>query len=85
METNSSIKKIKKENIMKKINTIPMAQFVHVSAVAYLVFVILSDIMKWQQLDHTQVTLAICLIVMTTDIFEKRTKSKRNRNVAGEQ
>ena len=37
METNSSIKKIKKENIMKKINTIPMAQFVHVSAVAYLV------------------------------------------------
>ncbi|HEM3609914.1 TPA: hypothetical protein U1D15_001342 [Streptococcus suis] len=68
---------------MKKINTIPMAQFVHVSAVAYLVFVILSDIMKWQQLDHTQVTLAICLIVMTTDIFEK--KSKRNRNVAGEQ
>jgi len=83
METNSSIKKIKKENIMKKINTIPMAQFVHVSAVVYLVFVILSDIMKWQQLDHTQVTLAICLIVMTTDIFEK--KSKRNRNVAGEQ
>ncbi len=83
METNSSIKKIKKENIMKKINTIPMAQFVHVSAVAYLVFVILSDVMKWQQLDHTQVTLAICLIVMTTDIFEK--KSKRNRNVAGEQ
>ena len=83
METNSSIKKIKKENIMKKINTIPMAQFVNVSAVAYLVFVILSDIMKWQQLDHTQVTLAICLIVMTTDIFKK--KSKRNRNVAGEQ
>ena len=83
METNSSIKKIKKENIMKKINTIPMAQFVHVSAVAYLVFVILSDIMKWQQLDHIQVTLAICLIVMTTDIFEK--KSKRNRNVVGEQ
>jgi hypothetical protein len=41
--------------------------------------------MKWQQLDDTQVTLAICLIVMTTDIFEKRTKSKRNRNVAGEQ
>ena len=39
--------------------------------------------MKWQQLDHTQVTLAICLIVMTTDIFEK--KSKRNRNVSGEQ
>jgi hypothetical protein len=39
--------------------------------------------MKWQQLDDTQVTLAICLIVMTTDIFEK--KSKRNRNVAGEQ
>ncbi len=70
---------------MKKINTIPMAQFVHVSAVAYLVFVILSDIMKWQQLDHTQVTLAICLIVMTNDIFEKRTKNKRNRNVAGEQ
>lgn len=83
METNSSIKKIKKENIMKKINTIPMAKFVNVSAVAYLVFVILSDIMKWQQLDHTQVTLAICLIVMTTDIFEK--KSKRNRNVVGEQ
>ena len=68
---------------MKKIYTIPMAQFGHASAVDYLVFVILSDIMKWQQLDHTQVTLAICLIVLTTDIFEK--KSKRNRNVAGEQ
>ncbi|HEM3178580.1 TPA: hypothetical protein U0919_002148 [Streptococcus suis] len=59
---------------MKKINTIPMTQFVHVSAIAYLVFVILSDIMKWQQLDDTQVTLAICLIVMTTDIFEKKQK-----------
>ncbi|HEL1556192.1 hypothetical protein HO483_09250 [Streptococcus suis] len=63
---------------MKKINTIPMAQFVHVSAIAYLVFVILSDIMKWQQLDHTQVTLAICLIVMTTDIFEKKEQKEED-------
>ncbi|CYV64135.1 hypothetical protein QE612_01140 [Streptococcus suis] len=62
---------------MKKINTIPMAQFVHVSAVAFLVFVLLSDIFKWQQLDDTQVTLAICLIVMTTDIFEKKQKKKK--------
>ncbi|HFU3733475.1 TPA: hypothetical protein ACGOZK_000681 [Streptococcus suis] len=63
---------------MKKINTIPMAQFVHVSAIAYLVFVILSDIMKWQQLDHTQVTLAICLIVMTTDIFENKEQKEED-------
>ncbi|MGQ7341120.1 hypothetical protein ACTGU7_00310 [Streptococcus suis] len=68
---------------MKKLNNLHIARFVQVLVIVYLVFVILSDIMKWQQLDDTQVTLAICLIVMTTDIFEK--KSKRNRNVAGEQ
>ena len=75
----------KEDTIMKKINSLYIARFLQIAAIAYLVFVILSDIMKWQQLDHTQVTLAICLIVMTNDIFEKRTKNKRNRNVAGEQ
>ena len=70
---------------MKKLNSLYIARFLQIAAIAYLVFVLLSDIMKWQQLDHTQVTLAICLIVMTIDIFEKRTKNKRNRNVAGEQ
>ena len=57
---------------MKKLNSLYIARFLQIAAIAYLVFVLLSDIMKWQQLDHTQVTLAICLIVMTTDISEKK-------------
>ncbi|CYU79567.1 TPA: hypothetical protein U1629_000583 [Streptococcus suis] len=62
---------------MKKINSLHIARFLQVAVIAYLVFVLLADIMKWQQLDDTQVTLAICLIVMTTDIFEKKQKKKK--------
>ncbi|WP_217467896.1 hypothetical protein [Streptococcus suis] len=40
-------------------------------AIVYLVFVLLADIMKWQQLDQTRVTLAICAIAVTTGSLKK--------------
>ncbi|HEM3725571.1 TPA: hypothetical protein U1D16_000960 [Streptococcus suis] len=52
---------------MKKINRIHIARFLQVTAIAYLVFVLLADIMKWQQLDNTYVILAICTIAVTDE------------------
>ncbi len=37
---------------MKKLNSLYIARFLQIAAIAYLVFVLLSDIMKWQQLDR---------------------------------
>ncbi|HGA1475151.1 TPA: hypothetical protein ACIRK0_001933 [Streptococcus suis] len=56
---------------MKKINNSGMAGFVQLIAIIYLVFVLLADIMKWQQLDQTHVTLAICAIAVTTGSLKK--------------
>ncbi|HFR3556499.1 TPA: hypothetical protein ACHVCA_000499 [Streptococcus suis] len=56
---------------MKKINNSDMADFVQLIAIIYLVFVLLADIMKWQQLDQTHVTLAICAIAVTTGSLKK--------------
>ncbi|CYV99139.1 hypothetical protein HPA88_03650 [Streptococcus suis] len=56
---------------MKKINNSDMVGFVQLIAIIYLVFVLLADIMKWQQLDQTHVTLAICAIVVTTGSLKK--------------
>ncbi|HEM6035902.1 TPA: hypothetical protein U2C93_000327 [Streptococcus suis] len=52
---------------MKKLNNLHIARFVQVLAIAYLVFVLLADVMKWQQLDNTHVVLAICAIVVTDE------------------
>ncbi|CYW93220.1 hypothetical protein HO757_00370 [Streptococcus suis] len=56
---------------MKKINSLHIARFLQVAVIAYLVFVLLADIMKWQQLDQTRVTLAICAIAVTTGSLKK--------------
>ena len=52
---------------MKKINNSDITRFVQLMAIIYLVFVLLADIMKWQQLDNTHVVLAICAIVVTDE------------------
>lgn len=52
---------------MKKINNIDIKRFVQLIAIIYLVFVLLADIMKWQQLDNTYVVLAICIIAVTDE------------------
>ncbi|HGA1492937.1 TPA: hypothetical protein ACIRLG_000102 [Streptococcus suis] len=52
---------------MKKISNSNITRFVQVLAIAYLVFVLLADIMKWQQLDNTHVVLAICTIAVTDE------------------
>ncbi|MBO3755838.1 hypothetical protein J5O02_01955 [Streptococcus suis] len=56
---------------MKKIDNIHLVCFVQLMAIVYLVFVLLADIMKWQQLDQTRVTLAICAIAVTTGSLKK--------------
>lgn len=52
---------------MKKLNNLHIARFVQLMAIIYLVFVLLADIMKWQQLDNTHVVLAICAIAVTDE------------------
>lgn len=52
---------------MKKINNSDITRFVQLMAIIYLVFVLLSDIMKWQQLDNTHVVFAICTIAVTDE------------------
>lgn len=56
---------------MKKLNKHHIARFVHVLAIIYLVFILLADIMKWQQLDKTHVVLAICAIAVTDERLRK--------------
>ncbi|HFU4464400.1 TPA: hypothetical protein ACGO9X_001705 [Streptococcus suis] len=56
---------------MKKINNSDITRFVQLMAIIYLVFVLLADIMKWQQLDNTYVVLAICTIAVTYERLRK--------------
>lgn len=56
---------------MKKVNHIDITRFVQLIAIIYLVFVLLADIMKWQQLDKTHVVLAICTIAVTDERLRK--------------
>ncbi|MET3633622.1 hypothetical protein [Streptococcus porcorum] len=56
---------------MKKANTIHIVRFVQLMAIVYLVFILLADIMKWQQLDTTHVVLAICTIAVTDERLRK--------------
>ncbi|HFR3702271.1 hypothetical protein NQZ89_11145 [Streptococcus suis] len=56
---------------MKKINNSDITRFVQLMAIIYLVFVLLADIMKWQQLDNTYVILAICTIAVTDERLRK--------------
>ena len=63
---------------MKKINNSDITRFVQLMAIIYLVFVLLADIMKWQQLDNTHVVLAICAIVVN-----KKNKNKKNEKKLG--
>ncbi len=56
---------------MKKANNIHIVRFVQLMAIVYLVFVLLADIMKWQQLDKTHVVLAICAIAVTDERLRK--------------
>ncbi|HEL1620213.1 TPA: hypothetical protein TXL63_002092 [Streptococcus suis] len=56
---------------MKKINNSDITRFVQLMAIIYLVFVLLADIMKWQQLDNTYVVLAICTIAVTDEHLRK--------------
>ncbi|HEM5491510.1 TPA: hypothetical protein U1617_002111 [Streptococcus suis] len=66
---------------MKKVNHMDITCFVQLIAIVYLVFVLLADIMKWQQLDKTHVVLAICAIVVTDESLRKLggRKSKRKK------
>ncbi|NQG96696.1 hypothetical protein HO675_01060 [Streptococcus suis] len=57
---------------MKKINSIHIVRFLQIVAIAYLVFDLLADIMKWQQLDNTYTILAISLIAMTSESLKKQ-------------
>lgn len=56
---------------MKQINNIDITRFVQLMAIIYLVFVLLADIMKWQQLDTTYVILAIFTIAVTDERLRK--------------
>lgn len=48
-------------------------------AIIYLVFVLLADIMKWQQLDNTHVVLAICTIAVTDENLWKLAGRKEQK------
>lgn len=56
---------------MKKANNIHIVRFVQLMAIVYLVFILLADIMKWQQLDNTHIVLAICAIAVTDERLRK--------------
>ncbi|MDW8681998.1 hypothetical protein HO539_05080 [Streptococcus suis] len=64
---------------MKKINNSDITRFVQLMAIIYLVFVLLADIMKWQQLDNTYVILAICTIVVTDERLRKLAGRKEQK------
>ncbi len=64
---------------MKKINNSDITRFVQLIAIIYLVFVLLADIMKWQQLDNTHVVLAICTIVVTDERLRKLAGRKEQK------
>ncbi|HFU4451497.1 TPA: hypothetical protein ACGO97_002010 [Streptococcus suis] len=64
---------------MKKLNNLHIACFVQVLAIIYLVFVLLADIMKWQQLDNTHIVLAICAIVVTDENLWKLAGKKEQK------
>ncbi|HEM6290599.1 TPA: hypothetical protein U2C91_001921 [Streptococcus suis] len=64
---------------MKKINNSDITRFVQLMAIIYLVFVLLADIMKWQQLDNTHVVLAICAIAVTDESLRKLAGRKKHR------
>ncbi|HEL9642218.1 hypothetical protein [Streptococcus suis] len=64
---------------MKKINSLHIARFLQVAVIAYLVFVLLADIMKWQQLDKTHVVLAICTIAVTDERLRKLGSRKEQK------
>ncbi len=64
---------------MKKIHTSDITRFVQLLAIIYLVFVLLSDIMKWQQLGNTHVVLAICTIALTDENLWKLAGRKEQK------
>ncbi|HFI0568318.1 TPA: hypothetical protein ACGO1O_001551 [Streptococcus suis] len=64
---------------MKKINNSDITRFVQLMAIIYLVFVLLADIMKWQQLDNTHVVLAICTIAVTDERLWKLAGRKEQK------
>ncbi|HFI0456936.1 TPA: hypothetical protein ACGOY3_000536 [Streptococcus suis] len=64
---------------MKKINNSDITRFVQLIAIIYLVFVLLVDIMKWQQLDKTHVVLAICTIAVTDERLRKLAGRKEQK------
>lgn len=64
---------------MKKINNSDITRFVRLMAIIYLVFVLLADIMKWQQLDNTHVVLAICTIAVTDENLWKLAGRKEQK------
>lgn len=64
---------------MKKINNSDITRFVQLMAIIYLVFVLLADIMKWQQLDNTHVVLAICAIAVTDESLRKLAGRKEQK------
>lgn len=57
---------------MKKINSLHIARFLQVAVIAYLVFVLLADIMKWQQVDDTYMVLAVCFIAVISGSLKKQ-------------
>lgn len=64
---------------MKKVNHMDITRFVQLMAIIYLVFVLLVDIMKWQQLDKTHVVLAICTIAVTDERLRKLAGRKESK------
>lgn len=64
---------------MKKANNIHIVRFVQLMAIVYLVFVLLADIMKWQQLDNTHIVLAISAIAVTDERLRKLAGRKEQK------
>ncbi|HFI0112854.1 TPA: hypothetical protein ACGO7C_000100 [Streptococcus suis] len=64
---------------MKKINNSDITRFVQLMAIIYLVFVLLADIIQWQQLDNTYVILAICTIAVTDENLWKLAGRKEQK------
>ncbi|HFI0795236.1 TPA: hypothetical protein ACGO8I_001579 [Streptococcus suis] len=64
---------------MKKLNNSDITRFVQLMAIIYLVFVLLVDIMKWQQLDNTHIVLAICTIAVTDENLWKLAGRKEQK------
>lgn len=63
---------------MKKLDSVHIVRLAQIMTIAYLVFVLLSDIMKWQMVDNTYMILAICVIAITSGSLRKKGGEKEH-------